>query len=436
MKVRILGIDLTDNEVGTALSDSDRCFHLPTAICRDKKHDLWYIGEEAYEKALAGKGILTDKLLALSMKQGTATIRGVRYEALELLCRFLSLVREFSLASSGEAESVAECEPRTAAGGVPEAITRQSTAGSLDGAVIVLPDYDRTLSEQLLKALADYGFPRDRTFCVSRSESFLYYVMSQPRELRTGEVGLFDLSDQALSFYELTMRRDKKTLYVRAEKEDLDEAFTLSVLQSAAGEKLADKIMSSAAERLLKNKVFSGILLTGKGFEHYDWAVEFMRQICGFRRKVFLDFDIFARGALVRGAALISGRGDPGFVALCSGRAEANVSISLEKNGRSMVFPLIHAGDPVGGAAVSLRLLPLDRNALELHIAPVNLRKEKTVRIPMSFLPEREAKTCFVDFQASLRDERTMCVCLRDAGFGELFPATEGAVEEEVQLWD
>ncbi|MFR9308545.1 MAG: DUF5716 family protein, partial [Lachnospiraceae bacterium] len=261
MKVRILGIDLTDNEVGIALSDSDRCFHLPTAICRDKKHDLWYIGEEAYEKALAGKGILTDQLLALSLKQGTATIRGVRYEALELLCRFLSLVREFSLASSGEAESVAECEPGTAAGGVPETITRQSTAGSLDGAVIVLPDYDRTLSEQLLKALADYGFPRDRTFCVSRSESFLYYVMSQPRELRTGEVGLFDLSDQALSFYELTMRRDKKTLYVRAEKEDLDEAFTLSVLQSAAGEKLVDKIMSSAAERLLKNKVFSGILL-------------------------------------------------------------------------------------------------------------------------------------------------------------------------------
>lgn len=410
MEAKMLGIDLTDNEAGIALSDSDCCFHIPTAICRDKKHDLWYIGETAYEKALAGKGIITDKLLALTEKHGTATIRGVRYEALDLLCRFLFMLRELCVERSG---------------------------GSVtDGTVLVLPDYDRAQTEAILTGMEAYGFSREKTFCVSRAESFLYYVMSQPREVRTGEVGLFDLSDQSLVFYELTTKRERKKIYVHAEKEDLEEAFTLSVLKSPAGEKLADKIMSSAAERLLRNKNFSGILLTGRGFERYDWAREFMRQICSMRRRVFLDSDIFAKGALVRGTGLLNGRGDPGFVAVCSGRVGASVTMNVEKNGQSMVFPLISTGDPVSLAGVELRLLPDGEREIELRIDAFHARKERSVKIPLSFLPERERKTCFVDFSAQFRDEKTMCVTLRDAGFGELFPRTDAAVEEVVQLWE
>ena len=146
MDASILGIDLTDNEAGAALSGSDTYFHVPTAICRDRKHDIWYIGEEAYEKALAGKGILTDKLLALSVKGGTATIRGVRYEARELLCRFLSLVKEQCLKESNE---------------------------QADTVVIVLPDYRKQVSELLGSTLAAYGFSPERTFFISREESFL-----------------------------------------------------------------------------------------------------------------------------------------------------------------------------------------------------------------------------------------------------------------------
>ena len=72
MEGRILGIDLTDQGAGVMFSDSEQCFHVPAAICRDKKHDLWYVGEEAYEKALSGKGILTDRLMGLTLKSGTA----------------------------------------------------------------------------------------------------------------------------------------------------------------------------------------------------------------------------------------------------------------------------------------------------------------------------------------------------------------------------
>ena len=87
MGERILGIDLTDQGAGVMFSDSEQSFHVPAAICRDKKHDQWYVGEEAYEKALSGKGIITDRLVSLALKGGTATVRGVRYEGTELLVR-------------------------------------------------------------------------------------------------------------------------------------------------------------------------------------------------------------------------------------------------------------------------------------------------------------------------------------------------------------
>ena len=406
---RILGIDLTDGGAAAALSDTEETFRFPTAICRDRKNDVWYIGEDAYEKAFAGKGILTDHLLSLARKHGTATIRGVRHEGEELLCLFLQMVRR-------------RCEELT--GGKPS-----------ECVVIVLPEYRKSEADTLRNRLTDFGFDRARTFVVSRAESFLYYVMSQPREVRTGEVGLFDLSELSLEFYELQVTRERRKMYVRADRESLSEAFTLSILSGESGKKLADQIMSGCAERLMAKKIFSSVFLTGKGFDDFSWADSFRRMICT-RRKVFIDQDLFTKGALVRGARMLSGGGDPGFVCMCSGRAEANVTVNVEKNGQPMVFPLISAGDPIDTAGVRLRLLPDSADQVEINIEPVGRRKGKTVRLPLSFLPERPPKAGFVDLTAEFPDEKSMKVRLKDAGFGELFAATDAAMDKEVQFWD
>ena len=81
----------------------------------------------------------------------------------------------------------------------------------------------------VLKELPDQGFDSGTVSCITRQESFLYYVMNQPREIRTAEVGLFDLGDNALAFYEFQMKRDKRKLFVRVDQEEMKEAFALSV---------------------------------------------------------------------------------------------------------------------------------------------------------------------------------------------------------------
>ena len=443
MDVRIIGIDLTDTDTTIAMSDSDKCFHFPAAICRDKSHDVWYIGEEAYEKALSGKGILTDRLLAMTERKGTATVRGIRYTGPELLARFLSVAAEKSAAEAAReaaGKAVGEAAGR-AAGEADSGFPDFSEKPGGDGTdprfyVIVLPEYKKQQAEELKKHLVPLGFPSDRTIFISRSESFLYYVMNQPRQYRQSDVSLFDLADQSLIYYSIQGFKEKKRLYIRSDGEKQEQAFNLSVLESPSGEKLADNIMAGCAERLLKKRTISTVFLTGKGFTRYDWAGSFMK-LCCTRRKVFLDLDLFARGAVCRGSSYLSGERETGFTALCSGRSRARVTIPVMRDGVFRDFPLLTAGEPLMNAGKTIRLLLEDREPVKLTLTAPGRNKEKTIAVPLTFLPERPPKASFLLLQASFPDEETLELCLADGGFGELFQASDARHTEEVKLvWD
>ena len=56
--------------------------------CR-QKDGRWLIGETAYATALAGEGSVTDKLIRLVLQDGSDTIYGVKYRAVDLLKYFL-----------------------------------------------------------------------------------------------------------------------------------------------------------------------------------------------------------------------------------------------------------------------------------------------------------------------------------------------------------
>ena len=69
-----IGLDLCDDYITAYEYEDKSMISVPAVICREKKDDLWYIGEGAYRMALSGKGVLTDKLLSLLKKGGTFLI--------------------------------------------------------------------------------------------------------------------------------------------------------------------------------------------------------------------------------------------------------------------------------------------------------------------------------------------------------------------------
>ncbi|MFR5733598.1 MAG: DUF5716 family protein [Clostridium sp.] len=138
----------------------------------------------------------------------------------------------------------------------------------------------RSLDERLTEALYSCGEklgcgPDPYIASSGIPEGLIYYMLSQKKEIWSGNVGLFDLSEQELRYYEMKVQRGLKQNAVLAEFETDEESFSLDILETPSGAKLGDKILCTCAERLMQRKLYSAVFLMGKGFEKREWAEGF-----------------------------------------------------------------------------------------------------------------------------------------------------------------
>lgn len=281
---------------------------------------------------------------------------------------------------------------------------------------------------------ADYlEIPRDRVHVISHTEGFIYYVLSQKKELWTNQVGLFELSGERLCYYEMKVQRGMRRNMVQAEAQNQEEAFNLDILDSPSGSRLADKILTACGEKLLNRKLFSTVFLTGKGFERQDWASGFMRLICN-RRKVFVEPCLFARGAAYKGADYTHQETSYPYVFICEGRLKAEVSLKVIRRGRENQLVVASYGDNWYESKSSMDLIVDGQKEIEFTVSPLDSKKKKLVRIPLTGFPERPPRTTRVELKVAFTDEGTMTMSIRDKGFGELFPSSGAVVKQEVNL--
>lgn len=408
----VIGIDLGDYYTHVSCMEPEHTWVLPTAVCKNKSLDEWYVGEEAYAHTLIGDGAMEDKLLSQVIKSGTSTVSGVKYEGLYLLKIFLSKVLRFPMMASGQEDET-----------------------SVDIAQITIAI--RNLNTKLMDGLmycADYlKIPRERVHIISHTESFIYYVMSQKREVWSNQVGMFDLSEDPMRYYELKVQRGLRQMQVVAEYENLEEGVHLDVLENAAGAKLADKILCSCADRILQKRLFSAIVLTGKGFDSTDWAPEFMKQICS-RRRVFSEKSLFAQGALYKAKDYLQEKSSYPFSCICEGRLKTTVSVKAQNRDKEGPLVLAEAGDNWYEAKSTVDFIVNGPGEVEFTIAPLDPKRKKLIKIGLEGFPKRPERTTRIQLSVGFSDEKTMVISIKDKGFGELFPATDAFVKQEVRL--
>ena len=404
----IIGIDLCDAYTQAAEAGRDETWVIPTVICRKKTDGGWYVGEEAYKYTLMGEGVIVDKLLSLAVKDGTATISSVKYQGAELLRMYMERILAMIRAEYP---------------GVPVAQL-----------VISLENMEMKLMDCLMGCADALGISRDLVHIASHTECFVYYVLSQKRDVWGGQVGMFSLSDEALRYYELKVVQGPRQMTAWAEHEDLEEGFSLNVLDSPSGARMADQILCACGERLLQKKLYSSIFLTGKGFGRTDWAPEFMKQVC-HRRRVFAEPSLFARGAALKAGDYLEERSFYPFVCLCEGKLRSTVAMEVMKRDSRIQIALASAGESWYEARSVLEVILDGQEEIELIItSPQNPKQKRLVRIPLEGFPKRPPKTTRVRIAVGFLDERTMVVKIVDRGFGELFPKTDAEIRQEVRV--
>ena len=185
----LVGVDLCDEYTQIHCPEEEKLWTIPTVICRNKNVDEWYVGEEACAHMLKGDSINVDKLVNLAMRDGTATPAEVRYEGKELLFLFLERVLR-----------------------LPKEEYQKQEIGQL---VIAVKKLEPKLNRMLRELAVRMGILADRVQVISHSESYIYYTLSQKKEIWNNTVGMFDLSEVGLRYYEMKVQRGMKKTLVR-----------------------------------------------------------------------------------------------------------------------------------------------------------------------------------------------------------------------------
>ena len=409
MNPKVLGIALSDISTNLIFYPDDEALIFPTVISKKKGEDAWVVGEDAYALALDGKGIITDKLLKLTRKDGIATIDGTRYEGKEILKIYF---RE--IINAGMEKLYKE---------KPEEV------------VVAMSGLEEDIVGDIREAFVGLGYQPNHIHIISKEESFIYFVLSLKKDIWNNKVGMYDLSDVSLTYYEMLVNRNSRKLLVNAESENMDEAFNLQILNNPSGAKLADKILTSVAEKVMDKKKFSSIFLTGQVFAEHEWADGFISYLCS-RGKVYLDTNIFAKGAAFKGVDLASENSIYNLTAICEGRLRSDVYINVDNNGKDGKIYLAKAGDFWDEPDTELLMIPDDKEVIDISVAGIDGKVKKNIPIVLDFLPKRPIKTRRFYFRTKFLDDKIMNVEIEDAGFGDMYPPTDVKRNIEVNIWD
>ncbi len=416
-----IGIALNDELTDIAVNGDSQQDSVPTAVCKEKGRDSWLVGEEAYQTALKGKGSLVDKLVSLLRKDGTATIDGRCYSAEELLGYFFRELLQRQLAALAEAEAQED----------EEAEAREIPAiAEITTLVLSVRKPEPKLLQCLKRVLQNLGIPE--VYVISHTESFVHFVLHQDRNIYNRTVGMFELGNQSLSYYELVVSRGSQR-YVRAAAEAQEEAFNLDILNSPAGEKIADRILTSLADRNLEGKAYSAVILSGKGFESTEFAPDFMHNICQ-RRRVCIEPRLIAIGAALRAQAIAEQEPEE-YTILCDTRVLCDVSVEARKNEHEERILLAKAGEEWIGKESAEELILDDQNYVDFQVtALTGQKKPLQFRMLLEGFPERENRCTRIRIETAFLEQEKLQVTVRDEGFGELFPKTDAMVTEELDL--
>ncbi len=380
---------------------------IPTVLCKKKGEDTWLIGEEAYRVALLGNGTMVDKLIKLVGKDGCATIEGVCYSAEDLLNKYMqrlmTLVKE---KKSGQ-----------------EIISLVVTVQTLEGKFL----------DALIRSTEFCGISRDMVHVLSHTETYIYYVINQKKELWANQTALFDLTEDGFHYYEMRTLRGRKPQLIEAKHEKLEEGFSLEVLETPSGEKLGDTILTACADRLFAKKLFSSVFLTGKGFQETAWASGFLKLICN-KRRVFASPQIFSAGAAYAAYDLMQEVSDQSFDFSCEGRIPSTVSLHALCDGRRERVILASAGTNWYEAKTRAEFILDDVDSLELMLTPAGGARTEKINISLDELPARPNKTTRIEVILSFTSERCMTIRILDKGFGAIFPAVGTMIRRDFYL--
>ncbi len=407
----VVGIDLTDafsqvsywelgsgepETVSTVLGSQQMC--IPTVLGKFYGDSTWTFGKEAQLMEEKNEGFLISSLVELARKGELVEVETRDYDPVDLLALFIKKCLGL--------------------------ISMKAPLEKVSMIMITVEEPDVKMIQILNQAVSTLRIKPEKVCFQSHSESAYNYMIHQAVELWSHDVLICHLREDGLLVRTMKKNIHTSPIVVLMEEKWIP-SFKAEKMQGAGPAKKQKKDLEfcEIIKGFCEGNMVSSIYLLGDGFDG-EWCEESLKYMCRNRR-VFQGNNLFSKGACYGAKEKIEEPADVGkHVFLGKDKVKSNVGMRVTREGEDSYMVLLDAGKNWYETSKECELI-LDReDTVSFLITPLNGKNERTVSIYLRGCPVRPPKATRVHLEMKMMSERRLHVCIRDLGFGELFPSS------------
>lgn len=298
--------------------------------------------------------------------------------------------------------------------------------------LVVTAEYeDYRFISVVFRALEKLGIGKERALVIDRSQSYIYYVLSQKKELWVNQVGMFEFQKDRLLYFQMQTDRSRRPMLVRVLVKDYhDYAELLSGEEHSQEEKAS--IFEGMVQGAIHGQIITSLYMTGEGFAD-GFADDVMKRLC-VGRHLFQGDNLHVCGACYMAGEAGGEKKIEPFVYLGEDMVSSYISIQAYTDAKEQEILLAKAGMPWYQIDEELDLIPDGDHELEIHIKNA-VTREKTIHfIPMEGILNRVDRKTRISMRIRFAGADRCIITVRDKGFGELFPSSYRIWEETIML--
>lgn len=375
---------------------------IPTALAVTQDGKEWLIGKEALDYGHYQREQLLEGFLY--KKETEFEIRGTRVSKLFILEKYLRKVLLL--------------------------LKREFPEHSILKLVVTIKELDVELIEQLYQALAGLGIHKDRVRIISHARSYLYFALSQKKELWMNDVALFDLDEDGLMYYQISVDRRNRPMVVALRTKAFNEVLAYEMVQNRV--EGLEYIFENIASSVMHKQIISTIYLTGKGF-YGDWIRPSLKSLCSGRR-VFIGQNLYCFGACYAAREDAFGEYFSEFAFLSEESLPISVSMKVYSHAMNGEMILIPTAIPWYEAKKTIHVILEDEEELQFTIRDIAKRTSQTRIISLDGLDHRMEKGTRLEIRLDCVNNQALVITVKDLGFGDICPSTNRIWEQVITV--
>lgn len=388
---------------GNAYSTTAGNTHSTTTAGKQKKE--WFYGEEALLAAKEGKAELIDNFVSRISKGELLSVLGTSFEAAALLEKFFRKTLVL--------------------------LQKYYSNSYIARLVVTVEEENQTLKTAIQKALENMGILADRALVTNHTQSYVYYALSQKRELWQQDIGLFNFNRRGLFYKKIHINRQYQPLVAACEEVDLSEHLPSGFYEQRENGR-GTAVFLETANSVLCHQRIETLYFTGEGFLS-NWSDKALQELCAGKRG-FRGPNIYTRGAAYQAKDLDSKEFSRKFLFLSEGILRHEILLPAYKDGRMREVRMVTAGEAWKEARGSATILLEDEDEIKLVIRNVLDMTTSERMLSLEGMPAHPKRMARFQLSFYLENSETCVILIRDAGFGEYAPSSKRVWEKRVEL--